>query len=142
MGLKSGSQGSGLDDDDSDDSDDVDDGLSESSGVEDRTTEQRSEAVTADTTSSQEPEADAGDDTDNESYPYKLRRKTVNDDREQVPFFLRDHVLDGEQDLKNELEKRLGETVYKSDYREAAMVIAQENPEQVAEKLREWGYDL
>lgn len=140
MGLKSGSQGSGLDD--GDDSDDVDDAQPESRSDVDATTEQRSEAVPADTSTSGEPEGNAGDDTDNESYPYKLRRKTVNDDREQVPFFLRDHVLDGEQGLKNELEKRLGETVYKSDYREAAMVIAQENPEQVAEKLREWGYDL
>jgi len=98
--------------------------------------------VTADTNTSREPADDAGDDADDESYPYKLRRANVNDDRQQVPFFLRDHVLDGEQDLKNDLEDRLGETVYKSDFREAAMVHAQRNPEHIAKILREWGYDL
>jgi hypothetical protein len=36
----------------------------------------------------------------------------------------------------------LGEDVYKSDYREAAMIVAQRNPELVAEILREGGYDL
>ncbi len=140
MGLKSGSQGSGLDD--GDESDDVDDAQPDPRSDVEVTTERRSKAETADTSPSQEPADDAGDDADDESYPYKLRRANVNDDRQQVPFFLRDHVLDGEQELKNELETRLGETVYKSDYREAAMEIALENPEQVAEKLREWGYDL
>jgi len=140
MGLKSGSQGSGLDD--GDDSDDVDDAQPEPRSDVEVTTERQSEEETADTSPGRESVGDAGDESDDESYPYKLRRANVNDDRQQVPFFLRDHILDGEQDLKNDLEKRLGETVYKSDYREAAMEIALENPEQVAEKLREWGYDL
>ncbi|MEZ3117777.1 hypothetical protein RYH80_17810 [Halobaculum sp. MBLA0147] len=77
-----------------------------------------------------------------ESIPYVLRRGTVNEGRDQVPFFLRASVVDGERELRDELESRLGEDVYKSDYREAAMVVAQEHPELVAEVLRRWGYDL
>ena len=33
----------------------------------------------------------------------------------------------------------LGEDVYKSGYREVAMIVAQRNPERVAGSLREWG---
>ncbi|QFU84844.1 hypothetical protein GCU68_18770 (plasmid) [Natronorubrum aibiense] len=77
-----------------------------------------------------------------DSIPYKLRRNKVNEGREQVPFFLRDHVIDAEAELQDNLEERLGENVYKSDYREAAMVVAQRNPELIASVLREWGYDL
>lgn len=74
--------------------------------------------------------------------PYKLRRNRVNEGREQVPFFLREHVLEGDDELQATLEGLLEEKVYKSDYREAAMVVAQRNPELVADVLREWGYDL
>ena len=66
----------------------------------------------------------------------------MNEGRDQVPFFLREEVVDCERDLRESLEETLGETVYKSDYREAAMVVAQENPELIAEVLRRWGYDL
>lgn len=37
---------------------------------------------------------------------------------------------------------RSHEDAHKSDYREAAMVVEQRNPELIAEVLREWGYDL
>lgn len=100
-------------------------------------------------------EADKGNDSDTfegtnesggqfsvDSLPYKLRRQNVNDGREQVPYFLRPEITEREEGLKRTLEDDLGETVYKSDYREAAMVVAQRNPELVAEVLREWGYDL
>ncbi|QLG29966.1 hypothetical protein HUG10_19960 (plasmid) [Halorarum halophilum] len=74
--------------------------------------------------------------------PYKLRREKVNEGREQVPYFLREDVIEAEDELQDTLETILGEDVYKSDYREAAMVVAQRNPELIAEVLREWGYDL
>lgn len=77
-----------------------------------------------------------------DSIPYKLRRNKVNEGREQVPYFLRQEVVDAEDDLQDTLEARLGEDVYKSDYREASMVVAQRNPDLVAAVLREWGYDL
>lgn len=76
------------------------------------------------------------------SIPYKLRRDKVNEGREQVPYFLRPQVIDAEDELQDQLEEILGEDVYKSDYREASMVVAQRHPELVAAVLREWGYDL
>jgi len=147
MGLKSGSRDAGLDESEEEDDQPQEDespavdALDEEPGrVEDRETERRqeepstSEATDASTESSQRPTMS--------SIPYKLRREKVNEGREQVPYFLREEIIDAEDNLQNELEELLGEDVYKSDYREAAMVVAQRNPELVAEVLREWGYDL
>jgi flagellar biosynthesis/type III secretory pathway M-ring protein FliF/YscJ len=133
MGLKSGSRDAGLDDDDDPEEppvkaedDDQSDSTDGQSGEE--------QATEAEETGGGRPTMD--------SIPYKLRRDRVNDGRDQVPFFLREEVIDGEDELRDRLEEILGEDVYKSDYREAAMVVAQRKPELVAEVLREWGYDL
>lgn len=132
MGLKSGSRDAGLDDDDPEEppvkaeDDDRSDSTDGQSGEE--------QATEAEETGGGRPTMD--------SIPYKLRRDRVNDGRDQVPFFLREEVIDGEDELRDRLEEILGEDVYKSDYREAAMVVAQRKPELVAEVLREWGYDL
>lgn len=147
MGLKSGSRDAGLDEPDEEEDQPQEDGstaidsLDEERGrVEDRETERQQEA-----SRTSEP-TDASDETTHRptmsSIPYKLRREKVNEGREQVPYFLREEIIDAEDDLQAELEDLLGEDVYKSDYREAAMVVAQRNPELVAEVLREWGYDL
>ncbi len=138
MGLKSGSQGSGLDDD----VDESGDERAESTPADDRPSEPDRMQRQDQTPATESESDDSSSSNDDESYPYKLRRANVNDDRQQVPFFLRDHVLDAEQELKNDLEERLGETVSKSDYREVAMLHAQRNPEDIAKILREWGYDL
>ena len=116
MGLKSGSRDAGLDDSEEEEAD------------------QSAESSTTSKSDSSRPTMD--------SLPYKLRRNKVNEGREQVPYFLRGEVIDAEDDLQDTLEELLGEKVYKSDYREAAMVLAQRNPELIAEVLREWGYDL
>ena len=152
MGLKSGSRDAGLDDDAPEERTDGADAQPAGEAAE-------STRDTGGGDADAEPAADgAGSgsgsgDTDGsdgsgggrltvESLPYTLRRDTVNEGRNQVPFFLREEVVDGEADLQDALEDALGEEVYKSDYREAAMVVAQRNPDLVAEVLREWGYDL
>ncbi|KTG16554.1 hypothetical protein [Haloferax profundi] len=146
MGLKSGSRDAGLDDSE----DDVE-----------QSVEQEQDVVESETEPAPEPSSTETEDTDTESkaasesesesesqrptmasIPYKLRRDKVNEGREQVPYFLREEVIDGETELQDTLEELLDEKVYKSDYREAAMVVAQRNPELIAEVLREWGYDL
>jgi len=130
MGLKSGSRDSGLDDE-------AEDERAADAGPTDETTGGRTPAK-------DEPASTGGTDDRPamDAIPYKLRRDRVNEGREQVPYFLREEVIEGEDDLQDTLEDLLGEDVYKSDYREAAMVVAQRNPELVAEVLREWGYDL
>ena len=143
MGLKSGSRDAGLDESDDDAEHDAestqpvptDEGMSSASlsttadnDRTDRVADSESEPV------SHRPTI--------ESLPYTLRRDKVNEGREQVPYFLRGEIIDAEDNLQDTLEELLGETVYKSDYREASMVVAQRHPELVAEVLREWGYDL
>lgn len=136
MGLKSGSRDAGLDETDADE----DRGAgSEESGPE--TDEERTTELSAGATADSDPESTSERPT-MDSIPYKLRRDRVNEGREQVPYFLREAVIEAEDELQDTLEELLGESVYKSDYREASMVVAQRNPELIAEVLREWGYDL
>ena len=143
MGLKSGSRDAGLDDSESDveqsteqqdtpQTDSEEDADQSSTELDDE-----SDGTRSSTKSKQESQRPTMD-----SIPYKLRRDKVNEGREQVPYFLREGVLEAEDELQDTLEELLGEKVYKSDYREASMVVAQRNPELIAEVLREWGYDL
>ena len=74
--------------------------------------------------------------------PYIYERTSINEGRDQVPFFLREHVRDGEDQLREAVEASLGEEVPISDVREAAMLVAQAHPDLVADELREWGYDF
>ncbi|WP_241692959.1 hypothetical protein [Haloarcula limicola] len=75
------------------------------------------------------------------SIPYKFRRSSVKEGRTQRPIFVRPHVEERESDFLRELEDDLGEDVYKTDALEAALVVAMNNPDLVADELREWGYD-
>ena len=140
MGLKSGSRNAGLDDAQESHGQNNDNESTDTDVERGNNTEHPPEHAndsTEDTRVDSKP-----DRPTRESLPYKLRREKVTAGREQVPFFLRDEVVEAESDLQDGLEEILGEHVYKSDYREAAMVVAQRNPEFVAEVLREWGYDL
>lgn len=138
MGLKSGSRDAGLDDEEAVESDERETEAGEQS---ESTTSEVDRSESAGTAGSESEES--GDDRPSmSSIPYKLRRDKVNEGREQVPYFLREEVVAGEDDLQAELEDLLDEKVYKSDYREAAMVVAQRNPDLIADVLREWGYDL
>jgi len=136
MGLKSGSRDSGLEDSQEGDEGELADTEPEPEDSTERNLSSEGESKENVETTSK------SDRPTKRSLPYKLRREKVNAGREQVPFFLRREVIDAEGDLQDHLESELGENVYKSDYREAAMIVAQRKPELVAEVLREWGYDL
>lgn len=71
----------------------------------------------------------------------QLKNKSVKADRDQVPFFLRERIQQGERDLRRAVEDELGQEVNKTDLREAAYAFAQRNPEGVADVLREWGIE-
>jgi hypothetical protein len=145
MGLKSGSRDAGLDESENDpERSEEQDSIS---NVDERESNTKSEPSTDEPPT--ETETEPGSETTAkqerptvESLPYKIRRNKVNEGREQVPYFLREEVIESETELQETLQDILGENVYKSDYREASMVVAQRNPELVAEVLREWGYDL
>lgn len=148
MGLKSGSRDAGLDESD-DETDHVDEQESTQGSEVDNAESADERANSAPDNAAAETTADTTDETETvterptmDSIPYKLRRDKVNEGREQVPYFLREDIIEAEAELQDTLEDLLDEDVYKSDYREAAMVVAQRDPELVAEVLREWGYDL
>jgi hypothetical protein len=88
-----------------------------------------------------EPDSSITEDTGQPEIPYKFRRSSVKEDRKQRPIFIRPEVEDRESTFLRNLEDEVGEDVYKTDALEAALVVAMDNPELVAEKLREWGYD-
>ena len=146
MGLKSGSRDAELDESEEPDEQQATD---ESTETNDASNVERAarESVELDSEGSQATESEHDTETATDrpamsSIPYKLRRNKVNEGREQVPYFLCEEIIEDEDELQETLENLLGEDVYKSDYREAAMVVAQCNPELVAEVPREWGYDL
>ncbi|WP_415383534.1 hypothetical protein [Halosimplex sp. TS25] len=78
--------------------------------------------------------------SERQTLPYIHARDGVKEGRTQRPVFLRDHVEAGIGDLVAEMEAELDADVYKTDVTEAAMAVAQENPELVLAKLEEWGY--
>jgi hypothetical protein len=86
-------------------------------------------------------ESGSATDGDKPEIPYIFRRSSVKADRKQRPIFLRPHIEDRESAFVRTLEDELGEDVYKTDALEAAIVVAMNNPDLVAQELREWGYD-
>ena len=95
------------------------------------------------TASDNQPASAAAQSADNLPYLARrqLRNKSVKADRDQIPFFLRGTVQQGERDLRRALEDMLSQEVNKTDLREAAYVFAQRHPEGVADVLREWGIE-
>lgn len=104
-------------------SDDGTDASEEDAGTEEAVDEQQSEST-----------------LQSGSLPYIYSRDSVKDGRQQRPIFLRDEIEDRIPELVSDLETAFGETVYRTDVMEAAVVIAQENPDLVESKLSEWGY--
>jgi len=87
-------------------------------------------------------ESDAPEQPSADQIPYKFRRNTVKEDRQHVPLYLRDHVLQSEKRFRTTVEEQLGEDVPKADLREAAYIVAQRHPDLVADELRKWGFDI
>lgn len=83
-------------------------------------------------------------DIDVDNLPYLVQRQmrgaSVNADRtNQLLLEVRQFVKKNEDTFLHDLQDLVDGPVYKGDAREAAMIVAHENPELVAEKLREWG---
>lgn len=75
------------------------------------------------------------------SLPYIHSRDYVKEGRQQRPVFLREQTEEAISDLVDAVEEDLGEEVYQTDVLEAAMEVAIENPQLVAKKCRDYGYD-
>ena len=105
-------------------------------------------AATTPKDGSSEPESDNNTTTDRTAeqsteIPYITRRRSNGEattwQRSRLTFFVREHIEDGERELKSEVESQLGEDISKFDLREAAYLVAQNNPDAVAKKLEEMG---
>ncbi|WP_324664293.1 acyl-CoA dehydrogenase [Haloarcula sediminis] len=82
-------------------------------------------------------------DSDGATYPYFVRRNNVGDERDtRLEIHVRDKVAEGEAQFRHALATQLGASdVSKTDAREFALLAAYRHPEQVAELMREEGFD-
>ena len=79
-------------------------------------------------------------DSDN-SASYYHRRDTVKENRKMVQYFLRDETQDTEDEIHAEIEQELEADVSLIDVREAIVRVAADHIGEIADELREWGYD-
>lgn len=75
------------------------------------------------------------------SIPWILARDSVHAERSARQVHLQDGTLTRERELRNTVERILNEDVELTDLREAALLVAMDHPQEVADQLRSWGYD-
>ena len=74
--------------------------------------------------------------------PWIYERSSITDGREKtVQLHLQDDTVDQQREVKTDVEMLIDESVKKADLREAALLVGFNHSEEVAAKLREWGYD-
>jgi hypothetical protein len=118
--------------DNTDESNDTDEGESDSSPNAD-------EAVIDE---GNESSGSSGGSTASSSYPWLFTRSNAKDGREMVQFFLQQETQSKESQAQADLEAILGEEPLVLDMREAAYQVAlEQHLDDVADQLREWGYD-
>jgi hypothetical protein len=61
------------------------------------------------------------------------------DGRKQIPFYLREAIIEDEDEFLSQRKELVGEDVPVADSREAAMIVVYRTPEKVATVLRDWG---
>jgi len=85
----------------------------------------------------------SGNSATSTSLPWKYARENVKSDRDMVQFYLQQETKAIESQAESDLEAMLGESVLTFDLREAAYRVAlQQHLDDVADHLREWGYDV
>lgn len=102
-----------------------------------------SDQTTPDSGSEASGTADAEAPTTRSDLPFRYARDSAKDGRDMVQFFLQSSTQRLESRAQSDLETMLDEDVLLLDVREAAYQVAlEEHLDDVADKLREWGYDL
>lgn len=97
-----------------------------------------------------DPVLDANDEPDSSgssevstTLPWRYARENVKADRDMVQFYLQAETKAIESQAEADLEAMLNESVLTFDLREAAYRVAlQQHLDDVADQLREWGYDV
>lgn len=95
-------------------------------------------------TENNQPNSKRATNTPSGEYPYYIRRSNIGDERDkQLELHIRDTVTNDEPTFRNRLADELDvDEVAKTDAREAALLFAFQNPETVADILREEGYGV
>ncbi|ADB62818.1 hypothetical protein Htur_3964 (plasmid) [Haloterrigena turkmenica DSM 5511] len=113
---------------------------SESAETADR---EQGQETASETTTASEATTDGETATDSRGLPWIYERNSITDGRKKtVQLHLQKSSLDRERDTRLEIEDVLGESVKKADLREAALLVGLERIDDVADQLREWGYDF
>lgn len=138
-GMKSGS-GDDPFADEFDASDDEKDEGQEATADADTTAESTKVGASADDI---ETTTDSPSTSRSSRLPYRYSRDSAKDGRDMVQFFLQSETQRLESQAQTDLETMLDEDVLVLDVREAAYQVAlQEHLGDVADQLREWGYDV
>ncbi|WP_433629684.1 acyl-CoA dehydrogenase [Halomicrococcus sp. NG-SE-24] len=105
-----------------------------------RTTTGQQASTDSDNQSGSEPAGDSA----SEQYPYYVRRSKVGDERDKrIELHVRSQVASDEPSFRDQLANELDvDEVAKTDAREAALLFAFQNPEAVAELMRDEGYGV
>ncbi len=98
----------------------------------------------ADRSSREETQSQSHEETNEHEYPYFVRRNNVGDERDhRIEVHLRETVSGQESEFRSELADHLDTSeVPKTDAREFALKYAFQNPEKVAELMRDEGFGL
>ncbi|GGM61251.1 hypothetical protein J2752_001380 [Halarchaeum rubridurum] len=115
------------------------DGVDDADGTGDAGT---TDAAASDESAAGESGDAAGGADEPVEFPYIYRRDKVKDERPDVhQLFVRDETDTLARDAERDLEKLLGEDVYRLDAREAIYLAGMRHLDEAADVLREWGYD-
>jgi hypothetical protein len=142
-GFKQGASSDPYGSDESDNSDELDAAATDNTDVDSQTddTEQRSSEVSATTSSGQQNASEGGQPSDT-GLPWIYRRSGITDGRHKtVQLHLQRETVNEEDEFQTALTRELGEKPKKADIREAAFLIGMQQLDDVANLLREWGYD-
>lgn len=141
-GMKSGSGDDPFAEDDAITEDSVDDVAETSTSTNDPFDEQTS-TPEPDPTAPTLPGVPAHPADESSQLPWIHRRDGVKDDRNHKTIHYTKHTVKRERrELRPTLEKRLGGDVELTDAREAAYLVGMKHIDEVADVLREWGYDI
>src|SRR6056297_943031 len=101
------------------------------------TTETTTRSVTETTTQNTDETTTA-----NQPLPWIYHRENARDGREKTKqLHLQQSTAQAESAFRSEVEEHVGESVELTDLREAAILVAMNHPGEVADQLRDWGYD-
>jgi hypothetical protein len=90
----------------------------------------------------QTPDRELDDATGDTELPWVYARENARDGRPRTKqLHYQPSTERREGQFETDVETALGERINKTDLREAAVLVAMDHVDEVADKLREWGYD-